>query len=83
MNPYTVLSSGLGTNEAAALGERLSSWHDAMVAHERQLRAGTTSDACDEECPHGEARGLWSEAVAAFGPRADDLIFLRSRAEDA
>ena len=82
MNPYAILSSGLGTNEAKDLSTRLSAWHDAMVAHERRLRAGTTSDACDEECPHAEARALWSEAVATFGARAQELTFLRSRARD-
>lgn len=81
MNPYAILSSGLGTREATALGARLSAWHDAMVAHERRLRAGTTSDACDDECSHAEARALWSEAVATFGARAQELTFLRSRAK--
>jgi hypothetical protein len=79
MNPYTMLGSGIGTNEAMALTARLSEWHDAMVAHERRLRNGTTSDRCDDECPHAEALGLWSEAVATFGPRASELAFLRSR----
>lgn len=83
MNPYMLLSSGLGAHEATALGARLSAWHDAMVAHERCLRAGMTSDACDDECPHAEARALWSEAVATFGARAQELTFLRSRAQDA
>ena len=55
-------------------------WHDAMVAHERQLRAARTGDVCDDECPHVEARTLWAEAVAAFGERAYELPFLRSRA---
>lgn len=82
MNPYMILSSGLGLHEAAALGARLSAWHDAMVGHERRLRAAATSDVCDDECPHAEARGLWSEAVAAFGARAQELTFLRSRAQE-
>ena len=82
MNPYTILSSGLGMHEATALSARLSEWHDAMVSHERRLRAGTTNEACDDECPHEEARALWSETVAAFGARAHELTFLRSRAED-
>jgi hypothetical protein len=82
MNPYTMLGSGFGTTEAASLSARLSTWHDAMVAHERRLRAGTASDLCDDECPHVEARALWSEAVATFGPRAHDLRFLRSRANE-
>ena len=83
MNPYTILSSGLGTQDATALGARLAVWHDAMVAHERRLRAGASSDACDDECPHAEARALWADAVATFGARAQELIFLRSRAEHA
>jgi hypothetical protein len=82
MNPYTVLSSGLATQEARALSARLSAWHDTMVAHERRLRLAVTSDACDDECPHAEARALWPEAVATFGARAQDLTFLRSRAQD-
>ena len=82
MNPYISLSSGLGSHEAADLSARLSTWHDAMVAHERRLRTGATSDECDDECPHAEARALWSEAVATFGARAHDLAFLRSRAQE-
>ena len=83
MNVYTMLSSGFGTNEATDLGFRLSAWHDAMVAHERRLRAGTTDDTCDDECPHTDARALWAEALATFGARARDLVFLRSRAQSA
>jgi hypothetical protein len=82
MNLYAMLGSGLGTDEAASLGARLSAWHDAMVAHERRLRTGSTNDRCDDECPHAEARALWSEAVATFGSRASELTFLRSRASD-
>lgn len=82
MNPYVTISSRIGTNEALSLGSRLSSWHDAMVAHERRLRTGRTTDACDDECPHAEARGLWSEAIATFGNRAHELTFLRSRAHE-
>jgi hypothetical protein len=80
MNPYAMLSSGIGTPEAASLSARLAAWHDAMVAHERRLRSGRTSDACDDECPHVEARTLWTEALETFGPRAAELVFLRSRA---
>ena len=81
MNPYLMLGSAFGTAEATSLSARLSTWHDAMVAHERRLRSGTTSDGCDDECPHAEARILWSETVATFGPRAHELTFLRSRAK--
>ena len=80
MNPYVILGSGLGTNEGTSLSARLSAWHDAMVAHERRLRTGVTSDLCDDECPHAEAPMLWAEAVALFGSRAHELTFLRSRA---
>lgn len=82
MTPYTIVSSGVGTPEAADLSARLSAWHDAMVAHERKLRSGATKDACHDECPHAEARALWSEAVATFGARAHDLVFLSSRAQN-
>jgi hypothetical protein len=82
MNPYAILGSGLGTNEAASLSARLSAWHDAMVAHERRLRTGRTNDGCHDECPHAEARALWSEAAATFGTRAYELTFLRARANE-
>lgn len=78
-----MLSSGTDGNDSIALSARLSAWHDAMVAHERRLRVGTTADACDDECPHAEARALWSEAVTTFGARARELEFLRSRAQRA
>ena len=80
MNPYVMLGSGIGTYEAASLSARLAAWHDAMVAHERRLRSGRMADRCDDECPHVEARTLWAEALAAFGGRAGELTFLRSRA---
>ena len=80
MNPYVMLGSGTGTSESASLAARLAAWHDAMVAHERRLRTGRTADTCNDECPHVEARTLWAEALATFGPRANELTFLRSRA---
>jgi len=80
MNPYGIVGSGIGTREAASLRARLMAWHDAMVAHERRVRSGQTTDACDDECPHVEARALWSEVSAMLGPRANELTFLRSRA---
>ena len=80
MNPYGIVGSGIGTSEAASLRARLMAWHDAMVGHERRLRSGQTTDVCDDECPHVEARTLWAEATAMLGPRANELTFLRSRA---
>jgi hypothetical protein len=80
MNPYGIVGSGIGTAEAASLRARLMAWHDAMVAHERRLRSGQTTDVCDDECPHVEARTLWAEMVAMLGARANELTFLRSRA---
>jgi hypothetical protein len=80
MNPYVLLGSRVGTSEAASLSGRLVAWHDSMVAHERRLRAVRTDDACDDECPHMEARTLWAEAATIFGHRASELGFLRSRA---
>ena len=83
MNLYTLLGYGVSTSEAAALSERLTTWHDAMVSHERRLRGGHAGDACDEDCPHADAPELWAEALTTFGDRADELSFLRSRAIDA
>jgi hypothetical protein len=80
MSPYAILGSSVGTVEAASLCVRLAEWHDAMVAHERRLRTGRASDACDDECPHIEARALWTEALETLGRRAGELTFLRSRA---
>ena len=80
MNPYAMLASGSATSTSSALAARLAVWHDAMVAHERRLLAGRTGDVCDDDCPHVEARTLWAEALAAFGERARELSFLRSRA---
>ena len=78
MNPYAMVSVGLGTTDATSLSTRLTTWHDAMVTHERRLRSGKTSDRCDDECPHVEAQTLWAEALDTFGPRANELAFLRS-----
>ena len=76
MTIYLMIGNNIGTREAVELGERLSAWHDAMVAHER-LRAGSAR--CGEDCPHAEAAVLWKDAVRTFGPYAADLKFLRSR----
>ena len=83
MSLYTMLGAGTGTPEATVLGVRLAAWHDAMVAHERKIRAGRTEERCDEECPHADARTLWSEAREVFGDRAQELTFLRARATAA
>jgi hypothetical protein len=83
VNPYATVGSGIGTTEAASLRARLMAWHDAMVAHERRLRSGRMADVCDDECPHGEARSLWADALAILGPGAYELAFLRSRALNA
>jgi hypothetical protein len=80
MNPYTLIGSGLGRTEAVSLAQRLAAWHDAMVTHERRLRAGRVGDGCDEDCAHSSARTLWEEALTTFGDRAHELSFLRSRA---
>ncbi len=81
MNPYITLSSAFGTQDALALSARLAAWHDAMVAHERRLRAEMKARNCGDECPHAEARTLWKEALSTFGARAQELTFLRSRAQ--
>lgn len=82
MNPYTQIRLAQRTPEAATLFERLTTWHDEMIAHERQLRAARAAS-CHEDCPHVEARELWAEALDALGDSARALSFLRSRAMEA
>lgn len=74
MNVYRMIGNNVGTAEAIDLAERLSAWHDSMVAHERG------GQGCHDECPHADARLLWDEAVQTLGDRADELRFLRARA---
>ena len=81
MNFYQLIGSKVGTVEAISLSGRLAAWHDAMVTHERRLRAGRIPAECDEDCPHGEASALWSEAVTTLGERANELAFLRSHGQ--
>jgi hypothetical protein len=80
MNPYGIFISSIGTPEALALGHRLKAWHDAMVTHERRLRAAPNIESCEDDCPHAEAHTLWREALAVFGAGARRLSFLRSHA---
>jgi hypothetical protein len=78
MNLYTAIGARVNSPAALALSRRLAHWHDAMVAHERP-RSGRASTVCDEDCPHGEASALWSEALATYGEHAHELSFLRAR----
>ena len=80
MNPYLLLGSRLGTPQATWLSDRLSAWHDAMVAHERRLKNPRSTDTCHDGCPHAEADELWTEALEIFGDGARDLTFLREHA---
>jgi len=80
VNLYASIGNRVSSPHAATLSERLAAWHDAMVAHRRQLRFGKTTARCHDECPHSEARLLWDEAVAVFGEHAQELSFLRSHA---
>lgn len=74
MNVYRMIGNNVGTAEAIDLAERLSSWHDSMVAHERG------GQGCHDECPHADAGALWEQAVETLGDRAEELRFLRARA---
>jgi hypothetical protein len=80
MNPYTQVGSRLGNIESPSLSQRMAARHDAVVGHERRLRAGRTDDGCDEDCAHNDARAIGAEAVTTFGDRARELSVLRSRA---
>ena len=80
MTIYRMIGNTFGTPDAIELADRLSAWHDAMVAHERLARIKRS---CSEDCPHVDAPVLWREATELFGERAGELAFLRSRAADA
>ena len=81
MKFYTFLASRIGSPEAQALSARLSAWHDAMVAHERRLAGRSNADACDDNCPHEDARLLWTEAREVFGDIAPECEFLQSHGQ--
>jgi len=80
MNLYSVFAAFVGSADATTLSVRLADWHDAMVAHERRLKAGKDNE-CDDECPHVTARELWLEALSIFGDRARELVYLRAKGE--
>jgi hypothetical protein len=77
MNVYRSIGHAVGTTDALALAARLSTWHDAMVAHQRPADTGRATR-CDGDCPHAEATLLWPEALEIFGDFAEQLGFLRS-----
>jgi hypothetical protein len=83
MNLYHMIGATIGTAEALSLSGRLAAWHDAMVTHERRVRARRTPTECDEDCPHTEASALWAEALTTLGDRAHELAFLRSHAQSS
>ena len=83
LDVYRQVAYRVGTNEALTLANELRSWHDAMVAHQRTLaRLGSPPDACGEweECAHGLARELWTQATVVLGTEAESLTFLRESA---
>jgi hypothetical protein len=82
MNVYKSVGYTVGTAEALALSERLSAWHDSMVAHERPADTPRLAR-CDGDCPHFEAELLWREAVETFGSHAEAFRFLRRHGSQA
>jgi hypothetical protein len=78
MNLYTAIGARVNTAAARALSQRLAAWHDALVAHERQM-AGRMAAICDDDCPHAEASALWNDALVTFGQHAHELSLLRAR----
>ena len=82
MNVYKSVGYAVGTPKALALSERLSGWHDSMVAHQRPADTSRLTR-CDGDCPHTEAQLLWREAVETFGDHAEQLGFLRRHGSQA
>jgi len=76
---YKSLAYRVGSADALELAERLETWHDAMVSHERAQRR-LNSRSCPADCPHTEVADLWREAQRVYGRAADELVFLRTRA---
>jgi hypothetical protein len=79
MTVYHSMGTAIGTADALELAQRLAAWHDAMVVHQRRSESAD-ANACDEDCPHTEARLLWLEALGTYGDRAHALRFLRQHA---
>ena len=79
MNMYRRLGDQVATTAARELAEQLVAWHDAMVKHVRVLSRHDAQ--CAEDCPHDEAASLWTAAQSTFGPRARELVFLRSHGQ--
>ena len=79
MNPYAIVGVVAGNTEAASLRARLMAWHDAMVNHQRAMKARRA--ACGDDCPHEQARILWAEALDVFGDDAGKLEFLRKHGD--
>lgn len=77
MNLYRRFGDQIGTIEARELAQQLVTWHDAMVKHLRVVGPSRTYR-CADDCPHEEARTLWSAVQEVFGERANELEFLRS-----
>jgi len=76
VNMYRVIGDAIATTDARELAEQLVAWHDAMVKH---LRVVTLRGvACDDGCPHEQARLLWPQALEIFGEEAGRLSFLRT-----
>ena len=76
MHLYKAAADVVGTPDARDLSMELASWHDAMVNHLRAVRFRNA--ACDEDCPHEQARTLWTAAVGVFGDVASRFAFLRT-----
>ncbi len=81
MSHYQAVAHRVGSIDALALGRRLSSWHDRMVAHERLARSSRQT--CDEACPHAQSIELWRDAVQILGDAAERLTFLKTTATEA
>ena len=72
MSLYKSVANAVGTRRALDLSHRLAVWHDAMVLHQRRQRI-VRGALCDGDCPHDEAKALWSEALGVYGERAYEL----------
>lgn len=86
VTPYRTTLNALGTDEALRLADDLEHWEGPMRTHRDTVaRLGFAPDGHPgwTDCPHAEARRLWTRAVGQLGDRARSFAFLQQCAASA
>ncbi len=80
---YLSVARQIGSAEALALAQQLSSWHDQMVMHARAVARDGAAARCHDSCPHARAIELWRAARETLGDAARHFTFLKASATQA